>query len=153
MFLQVLFLWFIRCLGMDEYNALSMGGLTTNLCHLTYLPHHGAVLLLLPTPTPIPIFWKEHWGYYDHLSLSIHLSVHNAIFFYTVALILTKFAACLSHLLGFCSIMLMSGPEQRVKRLNVFFFFLYWPALLHHCVQDLKRSCCLPSCMLKLYNI
>ena len=94
---------------------------------------------------PSPLYFEKNIG--DSMISSLYpfiLSVHDAFSSYTVASILTKFAACLSHLLGSCSIMLISGPEQRVKRLNVDFCPLLC-VLLGHCVQDLKVICCLPS--------
>ena len=49
----------------------------------------------------------------------------------------TNFAAFLSHLLGSCSALLISGPEQGIKRLNTLMFVTYC-FLLNNWVQDLK---------------
>ena len=140
--------------------------MTSNLCHLTCLPYHGAVSLLTPPPhvplppspplppppthTHITLYFEKNIGDSVITSLSFHLSVHDAISSVTVSLIFTKFVACLSHLLGSCSVMLISGPKQRVKY-DEFCPLLY--VLLHHCVQDLKVIYCLPSFMLLLYII
>ena len=103
-------------------------------------------------PPPLPISWKRTLGILWS-PLSIHSSVCSWCHLFLLCCmnfdqICCKpfpFARLLQPHVDFWS----WAKDQKVKCVN----FCPLLCVLQHCAQDLKGSCCLPSCMLKLYNI
>ena len=89
-------------------SAYDFKSLSSDLLSISW----GCIIIIYPPPPhPSHLYFEKNIGDSMITSLySFHLSIHDTISSYTVASILTKFAACLSHLLGSCSIMLISDP-------------------------------------------
>ena len=121
--------------------------------HIMGLYHYYTLHPPPPTqPPPLPISWKRTLGILWS-PLSIHSSVCSWCHLFLLCCMNFDQICCkpfpFARLLQPHADFWSWAKDQKVKCVN----FCPLLCVLQHCAQDLKGSCCLPSCMLKLYNI